>query len=123
LNNTNTSHNVALGVYALYLNAGSFNTALGNYTLESNYSGYYNTAVGVSSLTRTRTAYFNTAVGYAAGNRFDNGYYNVFIVANTDVNGTGYYNVIAIGQSTICTAPSQVTMGNSATGSYSAYAT
>ena len=42
--------------------------------------------------------------------------------ANTDVNGAGYYNVIAIGQATVCTASNQVTMGNGATNSYRAYA-
>ena len=61
-------------------------------------------------------------MGAAAGSNHDNGYNNVFVGANTDVNGDGYYNVIAIGQGTICTAPSQVVMGNGATTSYRAYA-
>src|SRR5258706_15456009 len=70
----------------------------------------------------TLASQYNVAVGYHAGYTFDNGYNNVFLGANTDVSGIGYYNVIAIGQATICTASSQVTMGNSATGSYRAYA-
>src|SRR4029079_10630886 len=63
------------------------------------------------------------AVGYQAGSAYDNGYNNVFIGANTDVNnGNGYYNVIAIGQGTVCTDVSQVTIGNGATATYRAYA-
>jgi hypothetical protein len=61
-------------------------------------------------------------VGYGAGNSYDNGYNNVFLGANTDVNGADYYNVIAIGQGTICTDVSQVTIGNGATTVYRAYA-
>jgi hypothetical protein len=105
-----------------YNTTGQRNTAFGFGALSSNTTAGNNTAVGFSALGSTTTSYYNTAVGYTAGAQFDNGYNNVFIGANTDVNGEGYYNVIAIGQATVCTAPSQVTMGNPATNSYRAYA-
>ena len=120
--NTSGSNNVATGLDALYYNKiGSQNTALGNFALNFNNENY-NTAVGYYTLRNTTASEFNTAIGYNAGHTYDNGYNNVFVGANTDVNGAGYYNVIAIGQGTICTASSQVTIGNSATDTYRAYA-
>jgi hypothetical protein len=70
----------------------------------------------------TTASEYNTAVGYTAGDSYDNGYNNVFLGANVDVTGPGFYNVIAIGQGTVCTDVSQVTMGNGATATYRAYA-
>jgi len=81
-----------------------------------------NTAEGEDALLSLTSGFFNTAVGYQAGSAYDNGYNNVFLGANVDVNGAGYYNVIAIGQGTVCTDVSQVTIGNGATATYRAYA-
>jgi trimeric autotransporter adhesin len=121
--NTTGSYNTAYGTYALNNNiSGYYNAAYGNYALNKNISGGANIAIGYAALANTTTAWYNTAVGFSAGDGYNHGYNNVFVGYNTDVNGTGYYNVIAIGQSTICTAPSQVTMGNPATTSYRAYA-
>ena len=115
------NYNTACGSAALYDNNGSFNTATGFEALRLNRESY-NTAFGYQALRNTVYSQYNVAFGYHAGYSLDNGYNNVFVGANTDVNGIGYYNVIAIGQATVCTSPSQVTMGNSATGSYRAYA-
>lgn len=121
--NTTGNNNTASGEASLYLNTtGSLNTASGEASLASNTTGSNNTACGAFALQNTTSSKYNTALGADAGYNYDNGYNNVFVGANTDVNGAGYYNVIAIGQGTICTAPSQVTMGNGATTSYRAYA-
>jgi hypothetical protein len=137
-NNTSGYHNTATGVSALYANtSGTDNTATGLNALQGNTTGDYNTATGIgalygnngsyntadgeSALPNTSASEFNTAVGFNAGYTYDNGWNNVFVGANTDVNGTGYFNVIAIGQGTICTASSQVTIGNVSTDSYRAY--
>ena len=138
--NTAGNSNTANGSFALWYNntgsnnavkavaAGSSNTKEANNTATGfdamyyNTEGAYNTAVGFTALYGTSASQYNTAVGYNAGGTYDNGYNNVFLGANTDVNGTGYYNVVAIGQGAICTASSQVTIGNSATDSYRAYA-
>ena len=139
LSNNTWSSNTACGAEALFSNTkGLGSTAIGFAALHSSITGnslaigynalYLNTigswTVGVGSgvLFSTTEAYYNTVMGYNAGQAFDNGYNNVFLGANTDVNGPGYYNVIAIGQATICTGSSQVTFGNPATGSYLAYA-
>ncbi|HEY2727952.1 MAG TPA: tail fiber domain-containing protein, partial [Parafilimonas sp.] len=123
LNNTTADGNTASGAIALYANTtGNNNTAHGSSALFSNKTGSNNTALGQSALYKTTTSDFNTAIGYNAGASYDNGYNNVFVGANTNVNGAGYFNVIAIGQATVCTASSQVTMGNSATNSYRAFA-
>jgi hypothetical protein len=138
-NNTTGSANAATGIEALYTNTtGDGNTADGYYTLFSNTTGNYNTASGFVALShnnenyntafgaytlyRTTASRYNTAVGYNAGGNFDNGWNNVFLGGNTDVNGDGYYNVIAIGQGTVCTDVSQVTIGNGSTATYRAYA-
>ncbi len=121
--NTTGRLNTAYGALTLINNrTGSFNTAIGSGVLANCVTGNYNTGVGENTLSATTASEYNTALGYNAGYGFDNGYNNVFLGANTDVNNAGYYNVIAIGQGTICTAPSQVTIGNGATNSYRAYA-
>ena len=121
--NTYGFYNTAAGVQSLYSNtAGQANTAYGNSALYHNIQGYANTANGYQALINTTNSDYNTALGFQAGRSFDNGYNNVFLGANTDVNGADYYNVIAIGHGTVCTASSQVTIGNSATRSYRTYA-
>ena len=121
LQSTSGTQNVAVGRGSLQRNNGQMNVALGNESMAGNYNGSFTIAIGFRTLQNTQGAQYNTVIGYLAGAKYDNGYNNVFLGANTDVNGPGYYNVIAIGQGTICTAPSQVTMGNPATSSYRAY--
>lgn len=94
-----------MGVQALYNNNNS-----------------YNTGAGVGTLYNTTNSQFNTAIGYAAGNSFDNGWNNVFVGANVDVNGTGYFNVIAVGQGTVATGSSVARFGNAASVSYGGWA-
>jgi hypothetical protein len=121
--NTTGYENTANGANALANNlSGIANTAIGDAALGFNSTGNYNTGIGTGALDLTSAAYYNTAAGYFAGAHYDNGYNNVFLGANTDVNGAGYYNVIAIGQGTVCTGSSQVTLGNGATGVYRTYA-
>ena len=117
------SDNSACGFSALGNNSnGNDNTGVGYAALFSNLGGFYNTAVGSRALQVTTNSYYNTAIGYLAGTGFNNGYNNVFVGANTDVNGAGYFNDIAIGQATICTASSQVRFGNTATNSIGGFA-
>ena len=137
--NTSGYFNTASGVNALYSNTiGTNNTATGHYALFSNTTGTYNTATGdqalrfnnesynaacgTNALYGTTASQYNVAVGYNAGALHDNGYNNVFIGADADVNGVGYYNVIAIGRGTVVTGPSAAVLGNSSTVSYSGYA-
>ncbi len=121
--NTSGNLNIALGIKSLNFNTtGSDNIAVGYGAQLQNVGGTQNTAVGEIALGQTTNSDYNTAVGSAAGSTFDNGYNNVFVGANTDVNGAGYYNVIAMGQGTICTASSQARFGNSATNSIGGYA-
>lgn len=121
--NTTGSNNTVEGSGSMGSNTeGEDNTAIGYDAMYYNTSGSYNAAIGFTALYGTTASQYNTAIGYGAGANYDNGYNNVFCGANTNVNAAGYYNVIAMGQGTICTASSQVTIGNSATNSYRAYA-
>jgi trimeric autotransporter adhesin len=133
------SYNIAIGDFDLFANTGSYGVAVGEAAGRSNTSGgsnvfigasagqsnttgFYNTAVGSSALENTTQSYYNTVVGNNSGKAYDNGYNNVFLGANNDVNGAGYYNVIAIGQGVVCTASDQAVIGNSATNSIGGYA-
>ncbi|HET9824637.1 MAG TPA: tail fiber domain-containing protein [Chitinophagaceae bacterium] len=110
--NTTAWYNTAIGVHALYSNSTShYNTAVGANALYYN-TEYYNTAVGFGTLFNTTASQYNTAIGSQAGSNYNNGYNNVFVGANADVNGNDYYDVIAIGQGTTCTAPEQARIGN-----------
>ncbi|MBL0356940.1 MAG: tail fiber domain-containing protein [Chitinophagaceae bacterium] len=137
--NTGGNINIAMGEYALYNNqTGSENIASGYRSLEFNVGGNanislgrlalysntesYNAAIGESALAFTTASQYNVAVGHSAGSAFDNGYNNVFVGANTETNGAGYFNVIALGQAVTCTAPSQARIGNAATNSIGGYA-
>ncbi len=121
--NTTGYYNTANGLIALLHNTtGSDNTACGSWALLWNTTGSYNTAIGNNALFNTTTSEYNTAIGYYAGATHDMGYNNTILGANCDVSADGLYNCIAIGQGVICTASSQVTIGNSATNSYRAYA-
>ena len=105
-----------------YTTTGALNTAMGVLAMNAATTGSYNVAIGGQALQNTTQSWFNTVVGYGSGLAYDNGYNNVFVGANNDVNGAGYYNVIAIGQGVICTASSQARFGNSATNSIGGYA-
>jgi len=121
--NTTGYHNTAMGYGTLGDNTtGVFNTAIGSLAMDRNTTGHYNTGIGGYALFNTTASQYNTAVGYFAGNTYDNGWNNVFVGANTDVNGVDYYNVVAIGQGTICTDVNQARIGNSATVSIGGYA-
>ena len=121
-NNYSGSYNIAIGESSLYNNTtGWENTAVGASALAAN-NNHYNIAVGRSALYSTATAQYNVAVGYNAGRFYDNGYNNVFVGANTDVNGIGYFNVIAIGQGTVVGGSSVARFGNAATVSYGGWA-
>ena len=122
-NNVDGHGNTSYGWQALTFNtSGNYNVGVGAGALQNNSTGFSNTAVGLNALNINYTSAYNTAVGFNAGSKYFNGYNNVFLGANVDVSGAGYYNVVAIGQGTICTTSSQVTIGNGATGSYRAYA-
>jgi hypothetical protein len=116
--NVSGSSNTAAGYQAMRSNySGQYNAAFGSGALYANSYGSYNTAIGFNTLANTTGSDGNTALGYNAGATYDNGYYNCFIGSETDANGAGYYNCIALGHGTIVTAPSMMSVGNGATGS------
>jgi len=115
--------NVSVGRSSLAANVnGAYNVAVGNFALQGNVSNMQNTAVGFYAMGNTPSADGNTAIGYLAGYNYSNGFYNVFLGSETGTNAANYYNVVTIGHGTIATSPSQVTIGNTATRQYRAYA-
>lgn len=138
-NNTTGSYNTAIGHQGLIYNTtGSYNTGIGNQALHGNTIGYDNVGVGrlalasnVSgaanvglgneALRTTTNSHGNTAVGYKSGDSYNNGYYNTFLGSDADATGDGFYNSIAIGNSSRVTAPVQVRIGASFIGSIGGY--
>jgi trimeric autotransporter adhesin len=133
------SNSVAIGQNALYENYGIYNIgigegagfemssgrdniAMGRGSMGYNTVGSYNIGIGAVALGVTSSSEYNTVVGFNSAQAYNMGYNNVILGANNDVNGAGYYNVIAIGQGVICTASSQARIGNSATNSIGGYA-
>jgi hypothetical protein len=117
------NYNIAIGLDAGFgMTTGADNIAMGREALQGNDLGNYNIAIGAAALASTNASEFNTVVGFNSAQGYNNGYNNVFLGANNDVNGAGYYNVIAIGQAVVCTASSQARFGNSATNSIGGYA-
>lgn len=133
--NTQGDHNTAVGTSALYYNttganncsygyrantgntSGLKNVALGVESMYLNNAGSYNVAVGVQAGYNTLNSQFNTCIGYTAGDAHDMGYNNTIVGANCDVGGNGFFNCIAIGQSTVSPASSAARIGNGATNS------
>jgi hypothetical protein len=121
--NNSGVYNIGIGASAGYgMTSGRDNIAMGRSALEDNDIGSYNIGIGAVALASTTASEYNTVVGFNSAQGYDMGYNNVFLGANNDVNGVGYYNVIAIGQGVICTASSQARIGNSATNSIGGYA-
>lgn len=115
--------NTAIGTQALYtVLAGTNNIGIGYHAAYNIQGGSNNIAIGHVALGLTANAGNNTAIGYLAADNYNNGANNVFVGANTDVNGAGYYNVIALGQGTIVLGSNIARFGNSATGSYGGWA-
>lgn len=112
--NTTGGSNTANGFVALLSNTiGGLNTANGYAALLYNIYGNENTAVGSNALSNTFGSNGNTALGANAGDSHDNGYYNTFLGSDADANGSGYFNSIAIGNTSRVTAPLQVRIGGS----------
>jgi hypothetical protein len=121
--NTTGCYNTATGRYALYVNTtGQQNTATGEEAMAQNTTGSFNTAVGLGALYATTTSANNTTVGCRAGDSYNMGWNNTLIGANTDVNGTGMFNAIAVGESAFATNNNQARIGNSSINSIGGYA-
>jgi len=120
--NTSGSYNSAVGHGAMYYSAtGSYNAALGYGALNNNTGGNNNVAVGTYALGANYDAAYNVAVGDHAGDYQLNGWNNTFIGADARAASGGLYNTVALGNSTIVTAPNQVRIGNSYTTSIGGY--
>jgi hypothetical protein len=120
--NTSGSYNSAVGHGAMYYSTtGNENSALGYNAMYNNVTGNYNTAVGSSALGANYNAAYNVAVGYHAGDYQLNGWNNTFIGADARAASSDLYNTVALGNSTIVTAPNQVRIGNSYTTSIGGY--
>ncbi|MFT3795015.1 beta strand repeat-containing protein [Flavobacterium sp.] len=141
-NSKEASHNTAVGYGALNKNndgtpaGGSWNVAMGNYTLLQNTTGHSNVSVGFSSMYKNTTGtwnvcvggatlyentigYNNTAVGYSALYNNVDGYFNTALGLNTlykiqsgnDNTGIGYQSLYNI----------ETGINNTAIGAWSMY--
>jgi hypothetical protein len=65
--NITGSYSTAIGLDALKLSTGGFNTAIGAFALDKTTTGVNNTAIGPLALEYNETGTLNTAIGYDAG--------------------------------------------------------
>lgn len=86
-------YNTAVGYYALNLNYGQYNTAIGALSLLKNTNGKGNVAVGVEVLRENTFGSSNTAIGNSALGQNTQGNENVALGSLTlNRNSTGSYN-------------------------------
>jgi hypothetical protein len=105
-----------LGSYALQSGNGSFNTAIGAYTLWQNESGNGNTVVGYTAMYWSTTGWQNTAVGNQSLNQNRTGTWNTAIGQNSLIgNTTGSNNT---GSGIDAGACSTTASNNTATGAF-----
>jgi hypothetical protein len=132
--NTTASRNVGIGYQALYTqsfnNSGiawnSDNVAVGYQALYSNQptstaNGIQNTAIGNFALYSNTTGYYNIAIGYQAGRYIANGVTgnqtgnnSVFIGYNSRANANSETNQIVIGANAVGAGSNSVVLGNDA---------
>lgn len=121
-NNTTGSYNTANGYGALLQNlSGEYNVSVGNLSLEANSSGSGNTAIGFFSLSLTPASNYNTALGYKAGFGFNHGWNNTLLGAESNVQGAGFFNSIAIGSGAAALGSNMARIGNVSTVSIGGY--
>ncbi len=97
---------------------GGYNTAIGNYALQSNTTGSSNTAIGISALSNNTTGSSNTAIGINAGRLTSTGSNNtitvnsIFIGVDTRALADNQTNQIVIGHTAIGLGSNTVVIGN-----------
>jgi len=130
--NTDGSHNIAIGNLALNKNTGSYNIGIGSDSLYSNIGGKYNIAIGRDSLASESISSsnigigyrsfnnkcmgnYNTAIGDAAGYTDISGYNNTYIGSNADVVNTPgiiYNNATVVGYNAKSSKSHSVILGD-----------
>ncbi len=115
-----TFDNVAIGYESLSSTSGtssewvlgSYNTAVGKYSIKYNTTGYYNVGIGLNTIYQTTTGYRNTAIGSKAGTVNTTGCDNICIGYNANVSANNRTNEIVIGYNAIGKGNSTAVIGN-----------
>ena len=91
---------------------GSYNTAIGNNTLNANTSGINNSAIGYNTLQNNTTGTNNTAIGYNAGGSSYPvvGSQNTFVGSGTNSSGD-FSQSTALGYNASITGSNQIVIG------------
>lgn len=121
--NTTGSYNVASGRNALVNNTtGGYNVASGYNTMFANVEGGGNVALGYGALQLNIISNYNTAIGSEAGGAFSPGWNNTFVGSFSNLESTGLFNCVAVGNAATVFADNQVRIGNSVSNSIGGYA-
>jgi trimeric autotransporter adhesin len=114
--NTTGSNNTAVGASSLISNrGGNDNIAIGVEAMRNNVNGSTNIAIGNIALDETTNSNNNVVIGFNAAGNVDLGFNNTFVGAGTDVNSTGTFNTVLLGNNARGTASNQVRLGNTFT--------
>lgn len=112
---TTGSYNSALGYYSLAnVTIGTQNTATGEESLRLLTSGNQNTANGAHALYAITTGIQNAAFGYNSLNNLSTGSYNTAVGTFAFGTNVNFSNSTALGFNTVITASDQARIGNNA---------
>ena len=103
-------NNVAIGYYSQFESGDSYNTSVGNYTLQNIY--------GHTHFNPSLTTQYNTAIGYNAGTTQNTLNNCSFLGANTDSTTNNVSNSTAVGYNAQITASNQIILGTATETTY-----
>jgi len=88
---------LACGGSATTSGAANYNTAMGQYALDSITTGDNNTCIGVNAGDDINTGYDNVCIGHTAGNYIQSGFDNVYIGRDTTAGAEGDDGAVVVG--------------------------
>ncbi len=110
------SNNTIMGFHAFYGTSGhnsGWNVVVGSYALDDATSvAGNNVAIGYDALGVVSTADYDVGVGYSAGNTHQTGWGVTSFGAISDVSGSNFTNVTALGYSAYVTSSARAGIGN-----------
>ncbi len=106
------TYNVGLGFNNAGIGNGTYNTAIGNNSMQNNTTGTYNTAIGNNAMINSRSMAYTTALGAMAGQNLNTGNNNTFLgYAASLPTGSTISNATAIGSGAIVYASNTIRLG------------
>ncbi|MCK5131703.1 MAG: hypothetical protein KAR40_06070 [Candidatus Sabulitectum sp.] len=99
---TTGTFNTAVGSFSMLNNTtGNYSIAIGAYSLHTNNEGFQNIAIGPFSMNLNTAGYSNIAIGPFALRVNTTGYHNVFVGSNSAFSNTTGFQNVGVGESAL----------------------